>query len=240
MPFAEAGQPVPQVSITCHSEVPLARGRGSSSAALVGGLVAGTEICGSPLTPQQLLELAAKIEGHPDNVTPALLGGCQIAAWEDDRLITCPIPVPEGLRAVLFIPSFTMLTKRARRLLPRKVSREDAVYNIGRVALLVRALSTGDLTHLAAATADRLHQPARQEALFPAMGQIFRAALAAGAVGVFLSGAGSTVLALARGRELTIGYEMADAAAKCGLDGTVKITSPTLRGAQVVERRSEA
>lgn len=235
VPFAEAGQPVPQVSIACQNEIPLARGLGSSSAALVGGLVAGNEICGGRLPRQRLLELAALTEGHPDNVTPALLGGCQIAVWEDGRLVTCPVPVPEELRAVVFVPNFTMATRQARKLLPGRVTREDAVYNIGRVALLVRALSTGDLTHMAIATEDRLHQPARQEALFPAMGNIMRAALAAGALGVFLSGAGSSVLALARGREMTIGYEMADAASKSGVEGTLKITKPTNRGAYIEE-----
>ena len=126
-----------------------------------------------------------------------------------------------------------MPTEKARKLLPEKVSREDAVYNIGRVALLVRALSTGDLAHLAVATDDRLHQPAR-ETIFPAMGNIFRAAQGAGALAVFLSGAGSSVLALTTDRELTIGYEMADAAAKSGVDGTIKITRPVSQGAHVV------
>ena len=233
IPFSEAGQSVPSVSITCWNEIPLGRGLGSSSAAVVGGLVAGNEICDRPLTQERLLELAAGTEGHPDNVASALLGGCQIVVWEDGRLITSNVPIPEDLGAVVFIPNMTMPTDKARDLLPAKVARQDAVYNIGRVALLVRALSTGDLTHLAVATDDRLHQPARQT-LFPAMKNIIKAALGVGALGVFLSGAGSSVLALTRERELTIGYEMADAATKSGIDGTVKITRPTNEGAHVV------
>ena len=234
IPFAEARQPVPTVSITCRNEIPVGRGLGSSSAAAVGGLVAGNEICGRPLAQERLLELAAGREGHPDNVAPALLGGCQVAAWEGQRLITARLPVPEDLRAVVFVPDMPMPTKKARGVLSAKVARQDAVYNIGRVALLVRALTTGDLAHLAVATGDRLHQPARQ-ALFPAMNNIFQAALGAGALGVFLSGAGSSVLALTRGKELTIGYEMADAAAKSGIDGTLKITEPTNQGAHVAQ-----
>ena len=103
----------------------------------------------------------------------------------------------------------------------------------GRVALLVSSFITGDLSNLAVATEDRLHQPARQ-AVFPAMKNIFRAALDAGALGVFLSGAGSSVLALSRGREMTIGYEMAEAASKSGVGGEFKVTRPTERGAWVV------
>ena len=232
IPFAEVGKSVPSVRITCSNEIPLGRGLGSSSAAVVGGLMAGNELCGRPLDKGRLLELAARREGHPDNVVPALLGACQIAVWEGQRLITSRVPIPEGLQAVLFVPDIAMPTEKARGLLSKKITRDDAVYNIGRVAMLVRALSTGDLKHLAVATDDRLHQPARQ-AVFPAMKNIIRAALGAGALGAFLSGAGSSVLALTRGRELTVGYEMADAAAKSGIDGSVKITRPTNKGAHL-------
>lgn len=230
--FAEAGRPVPEVRITCGNEIPLGRGLGSSSAAAAGGLVAGNEICGRPLSTERLLELAARTEGHPDNAAPALLGGCRIVVRQGDRLVTGAVPLPEDLQAVLFVPDVPMPTGQARDVLPAEVTRHDAVYNMGRVALLVAAFATGDLTHLAVATEDRLHQPARQR-LFPAMKNIVQAGLAAGALGVFLSGAGSSVLALTRGREMTVGYEMADAGAKSGVGGVVKITRPTGRGAHV-------
>ena len=233
LPFLESGQQVPEVSITCENEVPLARGLGSSSAATVAGLVAGNEICGQPLSQEDLLELAAKTEGHPDNVAPALLGGCQIVVQDGPRLVTSTVPIPQELRAVVFVPDMPMPTSEARTILPTRVARSHAVYNIGRVGLLVRALVTGDFTHLAIATDDLLHQPARQT-MFPAMKNIFRAALGAGALGVFLSGAGSSVLALAQGKEVTIGYEMAEAASKSGVGGTVKVTRPTSQGAHVV------
>ena len=233
LPFLESGQEIPEASISCENQVPLGRGLGSSSAAAVGGLVAGNEVCGRPLTQEQLLELASRIEGHPDNVAPALLGGCQVVVRDNDRLVTSSVPMRGEVWAVVFIPDVAMPTKQARSLLPAKVSRRDAVYNIGRVGLLVKAFATGDFTHLAVATDDRLHQPARQK-MFPAMKNIFRAALDAGALGVFLSGAGSSVLALASGKEMSIGYEMAEAASKSGVGGTVKITRPTDLGAHVV------
>ena len=233
IPFQESGRPVPDVTIACENRIPLGRGLGSSSAAALGGLVAGNEVCGRPLSQQELLEAAVRKEGHPDNVCPALLGGCQIAVWQGSQLVTSAVPIPDELRAVLFVPDIPMPTQQARSLLSSKVSRQDAVYNIGRAALLVNAFAEGDLAQLAVATEDRLHQPARQ-ALFPAMKNVFRAALNAGALGVFLSGAGSSVLALTKGREMTIGYEMADAAAKSGVGGTFKVTRPTNRGAHVL------
>lgn len=232
--FEEAGLRAPEVRISCRNEIPLDRGLGSSSAAVVGGLAAGNELAGRPLDSRRLLELAESFEGHPDNVAPALLGGCRIVVRDGESLITALVPVPETVRTVLFIPDVPMPTDSARKLLSDTVSRRDAVYNIGRAALLVRAFATGDKAHLAEATQDRLHQPERR-AIFPAMGNIIRAAIGAGALGAFLSGAGSTVIALAEEREFTIGYEMADAAAKSGIGGSIRVTGPTARGAHTVE-----
>ena len=234
--FAEAGEPVPELRVRCHNDIPTARGLGSSSAALVGGLMAGNALSGGRLSRDDLFRIAAEVEGHPDNVAPALYGGMRIAALDEDGggdAISAPVPVPPELSAVLYIPNVPMPTDEARGLLGAEVPRADAVFNIARAALLVRAMATGDLRHLRTATQDRLHQPARQTIFFP-MKNIIHAALGAGALGAFLSGAGSTVLALAVEKEFTIGYEMADAAAKSGLDGEIRITKPTALGAHVV------
>ena len=232
--FEEIGSAVPEVAILCRNEVPLHRGLGSSSTAVVGGLVAANEMSGRLLSDDRLLELATEIEGHPDNVAAALLGGCRIVVQDQERVVTTEVILPPDLVAVAFVPDFAMPTKDARGLLSPSVSRQDAVYNIGRVAMLVAALASGDLTRLPVATQDRLHQIPRQ-AVFPAMQNIFWAALDAGAAGVFLSGAGSTVLALATEQEMTIGYEMADAAAKSGVNGSVKVIRPSVRGAHLVD-----
>ncbi len=231
--FEELGRDVPEFRLSCHNEIPLARGLGSSSASLIGGLTAGNELCDQAFTEDEILQIASEIEGHPDNVTPALYGGFRIAVNHNGRIISAPVPIPEGLEAVLFIPDVPMPTEEARGILPPEIPRTDAVHNVGRAALLVQAFTSGDLSLLDIATGDVLHQPARQ-AIFPAMKNMFRAAMAVGALGVFLSGAGSTVLALARDKEFTIGYEMADAAAKSGIEGQVKITKPVSQGAQVV------
>lgn len=231
--FQECDRALPPLSVSCHNDIPTTRGLGSSSAALVSGLTIGNELCGGQFEKDDLLQIAASLEGHPDNVAPAIFGGMQVAVSHEGRIVSAPVPVPEGLSAVLYIPNVPMPTEEARGLLGSEVPRSDAVFNIGRAALLVRAMATGDLHLLNIATGDRLHQPARQTIFFP-MNNIIRAALGAGALGAFLSGAGSTVLALATEKEFTIGYEMADAAVKSGLDGEVLITRPTDQGTHVV------
>ena len=181
----------------------------------------------------RVLALAARIEGHPDNSAAALYGGCQVVVHDGDRLITSTVSIPESLSAVLFVPHVPMPTAEARSVLPADISVQDAVFNMGRVGLLVNALATGDLDRLAVATQDRLHQPPRQSIFHP-MKVIMRAALDAGAHAAFLSGAGSTILALSSAREMTIGYEMAEAASKAGVDGDVIVTKPTAGGVRVL------
>ncbi len=229
----EVGEAVPTVRFTCTNEIPLGRGLGSSSAAAVAGIVAANELLGRPLDDAQMLTLAARIEGHPDNSAAALYGGCQVVVHGGDRLITSTVSIPERLSAVLFVPEMPMPTAEARSVLPTQISVQDAVFNMGRVGLLVNALATGDLDLLATATQDRLHQPPRQ-AIFHPMKVIMRAALDAGAHGAFLSGAGSTILALSSSREMTIGYEMAEAASKAGVEGDVIVTKPVVGGVRVV------
>ena len=235
--FQDAGQEMPLVRIRCDNAIPLARGMGSSAAAIAGGLVAANAICSQDYTPNDLLEMAATIEGHPDNVAAAVLGGMQLVisdkTEEGSRLYTVPINVPPELHAVVFVPQVRIATEDARAVLPEKVTVADAVHNIGRVGLLVASMATNHPEYLAIATQDLLHQPYRQP-LFPAMKVIFKAALDAGALGVFLSGSGSTVLALTQGREMTVAYEMAEAARQASVEGNVSVTQPTVSGAHLI------
>ena len=235
--FQDAGQEMPLVRIRCDNAIPLARGMGSSAAAIAGGLVAANAICSQDYTPNDLLEMAATIEGHPDNVAAAVLGGMQLVisdkTEEGSRLYAVSINVPPELRAVVFVPQVRIATEDARAALPEKVTMADAVHNMGRIGLLVASMTTNHPEYLAIATQDLLHQPYRQP-LFPAMKVIFKAALDAGALGVFLSGSGSTVLALTQGREMTVAYEMAEAARQASVEGNVSVTQPTVRGAHLI------
>ena len=230
--FREAGRDLPPLRLRCHNQIPLSRGLGSSAAAIAGGLVAANSLCDAAFGDDELLEMAATIEGHPDNVVAALRGGLQLVVTDEDRLYAAPVPVQADLSAVLFIPDFRISTADARAVLPAQVSLQDAVFNAGRAALLIAGMASGKPEYFKLATQDRLHQPYRQS-LFPAMKLLFRAALDCGALGVFLSGSGSTVLALAGGREMTVAYEMAEAARQAGVQGQVRVTGISSQGAHV-------
>ena len=230
--FDEAGLKMPPLRLRCHNAIPLSRGMGSSAAAIAGGLVAANSLCGDPYSASELLEMAATIEGHPDNVAAAVMGGLQLVVSDGPQLYTAPIPVPEEIQAVLFIPDARIATADARAVLPGRVSIPDAVFNMGRVALLVAGMALDRPEYLDVATQDKLHQPYRQP-LFPAIKVIFAAARDAGALGVFLSGSGSTVLALTRGREMTVAYEMFEAARLTAVPGRLEITRPTAMGSHV-------
>ena len=232
--FQALGKRVPSIALRCHNEIPLRRGLGSSAAAVAGGMVAANVMSDEALPLAELLRLADGIEGHPDNVVPALFGGCQIVIREGPRLVSSSLPIDPGLRAVLLIPDFEIPTDKAREVLPSTVPITDAVYNIGRAALLAVSLATGDARNLRLATQDTLHQPAR-EPLFPAMKGIFKAALESGACGVFLSGSGSTILALAVDDVDRVAKAMLDEAKRQGLQGTTRIARPWPQGVSVME-----
>ena len=231
--YDEADTPIPPLELVCQNGIPLSRGLGSSAAAIAGGLVAANALLGEPFSANDLLEMAATIEGHPDNVAAAVHGGLRLVVLEDNQIYTAPIRIPADLQAVLFIPENRIATVDARRVLPAEISVADAVYNMSRVALLVAAMEGNRPEYLKIATQDRLHQPYR-ETIFPPMKVIFAAARDAGALGVFLSGSGSAIMALTQERAMTVAYEMFDAARLCGVDGRVEVTSPTELGAHVV------
>ncbi|MBI2846911.1 MAG: homoserine kinase, partial [Chloroflexi bacterium] len=231
--YARVGDSVPTVKMTQEITFPLARGLGASAAAIVGGLVAANALLGNPMTPEELLQTASSIEGHPDNVAPALLGGCQLVIKDGERIVAAEVPLPDGLKAVLFIPDFELKTEEARRILSGEIPRADAVFNVGRAALLTTALAAGRLEYLRLATQDRLHQPARRS-LFPQMYDFFEAAMDAGALGAFLSGSGPTIMALAKDNERAIADSMEKVARKAKIAGATLVTKPTKLGAQVI------
>ena len=193
----ELGAGLPPVRLEAENGVPPTRGLGSSAAATVAGILIADRLAGGVLNRERQLALAAEIEGHADNAAPAIWGGaCLAIAGPGGENVVRALAFPQELTCVLLIPDMAMSTGKARSALPRRVPRADAVFNVGRTALLVNALNTGAWADLRLATEDRLHQPPRAE-LMPATTPLIRAALDAGAYGAFLSGAGPTVLALA-------------------------------------------
>ncbi len=189
------------------NRIPLSRGLGSSSAAAMGGVAAAAALAGASLGPEELLDLALPFEGHPDNITPALLGGLTVSTLVEGKVRCVKLAVPEGLQAVAVIPEFPLSTAKARKALPHMVPREDAVFNVGRVALFLASLQAGRLDLLGEATQDRLHQPYRAP-LVPGMPEVLAEGRRAGALACFLSGAGPTLLALTTGDGGEIGRRM--------------------------------
>ncbi|ETP29889.1 homoserine kinase [Phytophthora nicotianae P10297] len=249
--FKAAGEEMPRhLKVHCKNRIPFARGLGSSSAGIVGGIIAGLALAGMRLPVhgrEELLQLASEIEGHPDNVAPAIYGGLQLGIFADDRWYSSRVQIPDGLQCVVFIPDSTGPTSVARAILPPDVPRKDAVFNIGRAAIFVNAFRSGNLDELRYATQDMLHQPQRGAAQYPHLEPLIKAALGAGAHGCFLSGAGPTVLAITSGRagdiftqqlaerqENKVANAMREAAAALGVSGCVFITNPDHRGAFIV------
>jgi homoserine kinase len=230
--FESIGRPTPSFALRLTNRIPMTGGLGSSSTALVGGLLAANRLAGDILSRLEVLRLAYELEGHPDNVAPAMLGGIVVSVVDEGRLVTLPLSVPAGLRAVLFLPRFSTSTREARRLLPTRVSLGDAVFNLSRSSLLVGALATGHLDLLRVATRDRLHQPHRQ-VLFPSMNRLFDAALEAGALAVWLSGSGSALLALTNGKEAEVAAAFECAAVAHGVAGRSRVVDLAAMGATV-------
>jgi homoserine kinase len=231
--FAARAMQPPPLRLRCENVIPPTRGLGSSSAARASGLLVGNALLDEPLSLDELLDIGAEQEGHPDNIAACLLGGVQVCVTADGRVAHCRVPVAHPLRAVVFVPDFPMDTKRARSLLPRQVPVETAVYNMSRAAMLVAALATGQTDLLRTATEDAIHQSPRAQ-VFPALPGLLAAALDAGAYGAFLSGAGSSVLALADAeRAESIGNAFATLAAVERIRGRVLHARISEHGATV-------
>ncbi len=201
----------PIIQLEIRLGVPLARGLGSSATAIVGGLLGANNLAGTPLSPLEVMQLAIEMEGHPDNVVPALIGGCQLAATSATGWAIAEIPWHSSIAVVVAIPDFELSTEAARSVLPKDYSRADAIFNTAHFGLLVRGLETGNAEWLTAALTDRIHQPYRQQ-LIPGYPDIERAVNAAGGYGMAISGAGPTLLALTTtDRAPAVGLAMVEA-----------------------------
>ena len=227
--YEAAGRHFRGCDLHCVNRVPTARGLGSSAAAWVGGLVAGNALLGAPLSRETLLGLAARAEGHPDNVAAALYGGLTVSCADADTVTAVALPVPATLGWVVLIPAVTSATAEARAVLPPSVPLADAVFNVQRVALLLASLQARRLDALGRALDDRLHQPYRLR-LFPWMPDVVAAARAAGALGCVLSGAGPALLAVVLGDGQGVGGAMEAALRRAGIEGVARALAVDAEG----------
>lgn len=231
--FQEVGYKNPGLWIKLINQIPTSRGLGSSAAAIVGGVVAANQLTGAKLTQDRLLALATELEGHPDNVAPALLGGVVISVLAEGEVHHLKIMPPAELNTVVAIPDFKLSTHAARNVLPKKVSLKDAIFNLSRAALLVGALCEKRLDLLYIAGQDALHQPYRSS-LVPGMREVMQVAIQAGALNVTLSGAGPTVLALTNSRSEEIARSMKQAFVGAGTSCQIKYLKPAVEGTKIL------
>lgn len=184
------------LKVTMINRIPMSRGLGSSSSAIVAGLYAANALCDDYYTKEELLDVATDIEGHPDNVAPALFGGFTISCMEKGKAHSLRLMPEKPLKFIAVVPDSKLPTTLARQAIPASVPHHDAVYNTSRASLLVGALLSGHYEYLGMALEDKLHQPYRAH-LIPGLQDVFEAAKAAGAYNAIISGAGSTVMAYA-------------------------------------------
>jgi homoserine kinase len=232
--FGDRGAMPPPLLLECDNTIPVARGLGSSSSAVAAGLVIARALLEGALAESDLIRIGSRIEGHPDNIVPCLLGGVRVCVSARGQIITSPVNAPPELRAVVFVPDVPMRTEEARAALPRNVTMKQAVFNVSRAALLVAALEHNNLDLLRTATEDALHQPPRSR-IFPAFPHIIEAAVGAGAHGAFLSGAGSSVLAFCTCNEDKIADAMQRTAADRSVGGYAQVLDLDRAGAAVTE-----
>lgn len=231
--LSAVNSPYQGIRLIMNNNIPLSRGLGSSAAAIVGGLVAANAATGYTLGNDIILNMATEIEGHPDNVAPALFGGIAVSVANGKEVHCLHFAPVSPLSMIIAVPEFTLSTHRARSVLPANVSMKDAIFNVSRTAMLVSALCSGKYDYLTCALDDRLHQPYR-EPLIPGMKAVFAAASAAGALGSVISGAGPCLIAFANDNAPAIGEAMVRAFAEHAVKAKYLLLQVDTAGTQVI------
>jgi len=193
--FEKIEQAPKGVRLTFKTDIPVSGGLGSSATCILAGITAANRLCGDVLTKQEVLNFACEIEGHSDNVTPALVGGMTVSIMDEDASHYNKIPISGGVKFCALIPKLQLSTEASRAVLPKTVLLEDAVYNLGRVSMLIVALVNGDYKGVKFACNDKLHQPYRMD-LIENYSEITSFVKDSEALGVFLSGAGPTIMVM--------------------------------------------
>ena len=230
-----AGKPCNGLRIHCLNRVPLGSGLGSSSAALLTGMLGANALLGEPFSREEILKLAIETEGHPDNVAPAMLGGLVASIIHESHVISLRLTLTgqqTPIHITVVIPDFDFPTKQARALLPKQIDRRDAIYNISRAVIVTEAFRLGDLDMLEEAMTDKLHQPYRIP-LIPGAQTAMEEMKEAGASAVALSGAGPSLIAFSNKRETAIGKAGQQAFAEAGLGSRIFKLKINRKGAQV-------
>ncbi|MCR4430090.1 MAG: homoserine kinase [Tepidanaerobacteraceae bacterium] len=227
--LSEAGLKKP-LRIKLENNIPLARGLGSSAACIAGGMLAANELICRHFSTDRIIDMATGMEGHPDNVVPALVGGFSICMLHEGKVIYRNLPIPENLRFIAAIPRFQLETVRARKVLPKEIPLSDAVFNLSRTALMVSAFCSGNFEDFAVFCQDKLHQPYRST-LIPGLEKMIETVARQGALGCFLSGAGPTVICISNEDKADFfGKIMVKTFSDEGVESEYKILMPDQKG----------
>lgn len=193
--FDICGEPLSGIKIRQKNRIPMARGLGSSSACIVAGLMGANTFLHNPLSKDELINIAADMEGHPDNSTPAFLGGMVSAVIDGKKVYYVKTPIKEDLKFVAFIPNFELKTSKARAVVPNETTRKAAVYNTSRSALMGLSIASGNYGNMRVACKDMLHQNYRLP-LIKGGKHVFKIARELDAYATYISGAGSTIMSI--------------------------------------------
>lgn len=234
--YNSIGQSPSELKINIHSNIPVARGLGSSSSVIVGALIAANELLGRPADEVALLSIACEIEGHPDNITPAIVGGLVISSQEEDgSVVYRKLEWPDDWAVTVCVPDFELSTDIARSVLPKEVPMKDAIFNAKRLAMFVQAVHTKDSELMKLALQDRLHQPYRMK-LVPGLEKIIdNLRHFDNVLGCVLSGAGSSILVISERNDLDkIRTIVRDTWADQNIKCDIKTLSVENNGAQII------
>jgi homoserine kinase len=234
--FKRENQKTPAVKIFFQANIPTTGGFGSSSTAILAGLMAANKILGNPYDQAKILKLGTQLDGHPDNISPAILGGLIVCVYADSELNYVKLPWDQNLFFVAVTPDFKVPTADARAVLPMQIAFQDAVFNVGYSSLLVAALASRDTETLKKCFKDRLHQHYRAK-LVPGMQYVLDVGIEAGAIGTMLSGAGSTLIAVVDNQTTaeTVAQVMQTAWIQSGVKATYKFLRAVEQGAVIID-----
>lgn len=213
-------------------DIPISRGLGSSAACIVGGIEAANRLLNKKLSQDDVINIATEIEGHPDNVVPAVVGGMAVSIKEGDIVNYSKVSIPSSLKFAVMVPSFEVSTSASRKILPKAYQKEDCVFNISRSAMLIAALYNGEFDKLRYSFDDKIHQPYRKE-LIRNSEKIFTKAKESGSVGEFISGSGSTLIAVINKNENYFLNEMKKFLKSIEDNWTIRIIEPDLQGVSI-------
>jgi len=234
--FEKVGREIPPLRVRIRNEIPIGCGLGSSAAAIVAGLSAANFMIGQKYSRRQLMQWAFQMEGHADNVVPAMVGGFTTTMVYEGQIYYQRLAIPEMIKVVAAVPDFVLSTEESRAILPENVNLKDTISNLQRACYLLASIYNGDTRHIHMAMDDMIYQPLRKQ-LIPGFESVFEMAADAGALGVALSGAGPTIIAFCTGNEGQLGQAMMEAFASHGVDSRVLYLNPSAEGVKILGKR---